>query len=66
MPRRKENDMVITFGSFTTTFYFLVTLIILGVIFEKQFIALEDKFDAWIAEKKQEAKNENRRTEKSA
>lgn len=43
--------MVVSFSTFTTVFFFLVSLIIIGVIFEKQFIALEDKFDAWIASK---------------
>lgn len=39
--------MVETFSSFTTIFFALVTLVILGIIFEKQLIALEDKFDEW-------------------
>ncbi len=43
--------MAATFSSFTTIFFFLVTLIIIGIIFEKQFIALEDKFDAWFSAK---------------
>ncbi len=51
--------MVATFSSFTTTFFFLVTLIIIGIIFEKQFIALEDKFDAWVASK---AKSNHKKT----
>lgn len=36
------------FGTFTTIFYGLVILIAFGMIFEKQFIALEDKLDGWI------------------
>lgn len=44
--------MAVTFSSFTTIFFFLVSLIIMGIIFEKQFIALEDKFDAWVASKR--------------
>ncbi len=43
--------MAATFTSFTTIFFFLVSLIIIGITFEKQFIALEDKFDAWFASK---------------
>lgn len=39
--------MVETFSSFTIIFFALVTLVILGIIFEKQLIALEDKFDEW-------------------
>lgn len=46
-----------SFAMFTTIFYFLVGLILIGVIFEKQFIALEDMFDEWVAKKKSEYKN---------
>lgn len=49
--------MVISFSTFTTIFFFLVTLIIIGIIFEKQFIALEDKFDAWRANYKANLKS---------
>ncbi|MBQ7294845.1 MAG: hypothetical protein IJW86_01485 [Clostridia bacterium] len=52
--------MAATFSTFTTIFFFLVTLIIVGIIFEKQFIALEDKFDAWLASK---TKTNNRKTQ---
>lgn len=48
--------MVVTFSEFTTIFFFLVGLIILGIIFEKQFIALEDKFDEWVSKKKRQRK----------
>lgn len=48
--------MVVTFAEFTTTFFFLVSLIIIGIIFEKQFIALEDKLDAWVEKKKAQKK----------
>lgn len=43
--------MVENFASFTTTFLFLALLIFLGIVFEKQLIALEDKFDAYVASK---------------
>lgn len=39
--------MVQTFSTFVTVFFSLVMLIIIGMIFEKQFIAIEDKIDAW-------------------
>lgn len=39
--------MVQTFSTFVTVFFTLVSLIIIGMIFEKQFIELEDKFDDW-------------------
>lgn len=51
--------MTTLFSSFTTIFFFLVSLIIVGIIFEKQFIALEDKFDAWVASKR---KSDNKST----
>lgn len=51
--------MVETFSSFTTTFFFLITLIGIGIIFEKQFIALEDKFDEWVREKRNQRKERN-------
>lgn len=44
--------MITLFSSFTTIFFFLVALIAVGIIFEKQFIALEDKLDAWFASKR--------------
>ncbi len=46
--------MAISFSSFTTIFFFLITLIGMGIIFEKQIIALEDKFDAWVSSKRKE------------
>ena len=51
--------MVVTFSEFTTIFFFLVTLIGIGIIFEKQFIALEDKFDEWVREKRNQRKECN-------
>lgn len=48
----------IGFSEFTSIFYGLVTLIGLGIIFEKKIIALEDRFDEWIECKKRRDKNE--------
>ena len=39
--------MVELFSNFTTTLVVVGVLLALGIIFEKQLIALEDKFDAW-------------------
>lgn len=36
------------FRAFTIIFYSLISLIAIGMVFEKQFIAIEDKFDNWI------------------
>ena len=38
---------MVEFSYFVPRFFFLVALIIVGIVFEKQFIALEDKFDEW-------------------
>lgn len=51
--------MTTLFSSFTTIFFFLVSLILVGIIFEKQFIALEDKFDEWFASKRKSEKKSN-------
>ena len=41
--------MVALFSNFTTTLVIVGVLLALGIIFEKQLIALEDKFDAYVA-----------------
>ena len=44
--------MVALFSNFTTTLAIIGILLALGIIFEKQLISLEDKFDAWWADYK--------------
>ena len=39
--------MVQIFSNFTTTLAIIGILLAIGIIFEKQFISLEDKFDVW-------------------
>ena len=41
--------MVELFSNFTTTLVIVGVILALGIIFEKQLIALEDKFDAYVA-----------------
>lgn len=48
--------MVETFSDFTTTLVIVGVLLAIGIIFEKQFIALEDKFDEWVREKRNQRK----------
>jgi hypothetical protein len=48
--------MVEIFNDFTTALAIIGGLLGAGIIFEEKLIALEDKLDAWIAEKKQEAR----------
>lgn len=47
-----------TIGSFSVMFFILATILILLVVFEKQCLALEDKFDAKMREHKK-AKKQN-------
>ena len=51
--------MVVSFATFTPIFFFLATLIIGGMIFEEQILALEDKFDAWVASKRSAKKSQS-------
>lgn len=44
--------MVEIFNSFVSTAVFFGVLLGIGIIFEKQLIALEDKFDEWFEEVK--------------
>ena len=41
--------MVELFSNFTSTLVIVGVILALGIVFEKQLIALEDKFDAYIA-----------------
>ena len=41
--------MVELFSNFTSTLVIVGLLLALGIVFEKQLIALEDKFDAYVA-----------------
>lgn len=41
--------MVELFSNFTSTLVVVGVLLALGIIFEKQLISFEDKFDAWWA-----------------
>lgn len=59
-----------TLGSFSLFFWSVGGLLLLGIVFEEKFIALEDKIDAKRAKKKTTIKavqkTEDRRTAKSA
>ena len=48
--------MVALFSNFTTTLVIVGLLLALGIIFEKQLIALEDKFDAYVASLRNQSK----------
>ncbi len=59
--------MVEIFSNFTTTLVVVGLILALGIIFEKQLIALEDKFDEWVSEKKSQRKERrNERTNLSS
>ena len=44
------------FSNFTSTLVVVGVILALGIIFEKQLIALEDKFDAYIASLRKNSK----------
>ena len=48
--------MVELFSNFTSTLVIVGVILALGIIFEKQLIALEDKFDAYVAALRKENK----------
>lgn len=49
--------MVALFSNFTTTLVIVGLLLALGIVFEKQLIALEDKFDAYVASLRNQSKS---------
>lgn len=51
--------MVEIFSNFTSTLVIVGVLLAIGIIFEKQFIALEDKFDEWVRAKRNQKKELN-------
>ena len=51
--------MVEIFSNFTTTLVIVGVILALGIIFEKQLIALEDRFDEWVRKKKNQRKESN-------
>ncbi len=50
--------MVELFSNFTTTLVIVGVILALGIIFEKQLIALEDKFDAYVASIRKQNKSQ--------
>lgn len=51
--------MVEIFSNFTTTLVIVGAILAIGIIFEEKFIALEDRFDEWVREKKNQRKESN-------
>lgn len=47
------------FNNFTTTLVIVGAILAIGIIFEEQFLALEEKFDAYIASLKAQHKAAN-------
>lgn len=54
------------FSNFTSTLVIVGVILALGIIFEKQLIALEDKFDAYVASLRNEKKTSSVSTKKTA
>lgn len=51
--------MVEIFSNFTSTLVIVGVILAIGIIFEEKFIALEDKFDEWVREKRGQRKERN-------
>lgn len=41
-----------TLGSFSIFFWSVASLLLVGILFEEKFLALEDQFDNWLEERK--------------
>ena len=48
--------MAAIFSNFTTTLVIVGVILAIGIIFEEKFLALEDKFDAYVASLKAQRK----------
>ena len=62
---QEVETMVELFSNFTTTLVIVGVLLALGIIFEKQLIALEDKFDAYVASLRCKSAKTSKVTDKS-
>ncbi len=56
--------MAAIFSNFTTTLVIVGVILAIGIIFEEKFLALEDKFDAYVASLKAQRKAEPVQTQK--
>ena len=63
---QEVNIMAELFSNFTSTLVIVGVILALGIIFEKQLIALEDKFDAYVASLRNEKKTSSVSTKKTA
>lgn len=52
--------MVEIFSNFVSTAVFFGVLLGLGIVFEKQLISLEDKFDKWFEEVKKNVRKQKK------
>lgn len=43
-------------GSFSIFFFSVASLLLAGILFEEKFLALEDKYDAWLEKKRNSRK----------
>lgn len=55
--------MVELFSNFTSTLVIIGVILALGIVFEKQLIALEDRFDAYLLSLRKNNKSQNMRTQ---
>lgn len=50
--------MFASLSSFSIFFFSVASLLLIGILFEEKFLALEDKYDAYLERKKQQKKQE--------
>ena len=53
---KEETNMFTSLSSFSIFFFSVASLLLIGILFEEKFLALEDKFDAYIDRKKKQKK----------
>ena len=53
---KEETNMFPALSSFSIFFFSVASLLLIGILFEEKFLALEDKFDAYIDRKKKQKK----------
>ena len=55
---KEETNMFESLSSFSIFFFSVATLLLIGILFEEKFLALEDKYDAYLERKKQQKRRE--------
>ena len=54
--------MIDSLSTFSIFFFTVSAILLIGIIFEEKFLALEDKIDTWLEKRKQQKHNTSRTT----